>query len=147
MKVLIINGPNINLLGRREKTIYGDLSYEELSENLYAAAKEKDQEIEIFQSNHEGEIVDRIQSSSGEFGFMIINPGAYTHTSLAIRDALLSVGTPFIEVHISNIYGREEFRKHSYISDIADGVISGFGTDVYFLALEGVQSILSSQKK
>lgn len=146
-KILVINGPNLNLLGKRETGIYGTLTYEEFCEKLRVAAGGKDMQLEIFHSNHEGEIVDRIQSASGKFDAVIINAGAYTHTSVAIRDALLGTNMPFIEVHISNIYRREEFRKKSYLSDIADGTIAGFGTESYFLALEGVKSILASRGK
>lgn len=146
-KVLVINGPNLNLIGQRETGIYGTLAYEEFCEKLRATAVGKDIRLEIYQSNHEGEIVDRIQSAHGKFDVIIINAGAYTHTSVAIRDAFLATNMPFIEVHISNIYKREEFRRKSYLSDIADGIIAGFGTDSYFLALEGVETILASRGK
>jgi 3-dehydroquinate dehydratase-2 len=146
-RVLILNGPNINLLGSREKDLYGTMSYEELCEKLKTAADGLGMELTIYQSNHEGELVDRIQSAPKEFDVIIINPGGYTHTSVAIRDALLAVAMPCIELHISNVYKREEFRKHSYISDIADGIIAGFGTEGYFLALKGVQSVISARSR
>lgn len=146
-KVLVINGPNLNLIGKRETGIYGTLAYEELCEKLRANAVEKDIRLEVFQSNHEGEIVDRIQSAGGKFDAIIINAGGYTHTSVAIRDAFLGTKMPFIELHISNVHRREEFRKKSYLSDVADGIIAGFGTESYFLALEGVKSILASRGK
>lgn len=146
-RVLIINGPNINLLGSREKDVYGAMSYDELCEKLESEAESLGDELAIFQSNHEGELVDRIQSAPAEFDVIIINPGGYTHTSVAIRDALLAVDMPCIEIHISNVHKREEFRKHSYISDIADGVIAGLGTDGYFLALRGAQSVVKAHKK
>ena len=146
-KVLIINGPNINLIGSREKEVYGAMSYEELCEKLNTEAKDQGQELAIFQSNHEGELVDRIQSASGKFDIIIINPGAYTHTSVAIRDALLAVDMPCIELHISNVHKREDFRKHSYISGVADGIIIGLGTDGYFLALQSAQSVIKARKK
>ena len=146
-KVLIVNGPNINLIGSREKDVYGAMSYEELCEKLKSEAASLGQELTIFQSNHEGELVDRIQSARGAFDIIIINPGAYTHTSVAIRDALLAIDMPCIELHISNVHKREEFRKHSYISDIADGIIIGLGTEGYFLALKGVQTVIKARKK
>lgn len=146
-KVLIVNGPNINLIGSREKDVYGAMSYEELCEKLKSEAASLGQALTIFQSNHEGELVDRIQSARGAFDIIIINPGAYTHTSVAIRDALLAVDMPCIELHISNVHKREEFRKHSYISDIADGIIIGLGTEGYFLALKGVQTVIKARKK
>jgi len=146
-RVLIINGPNINLLGSREKDVYGAMSYDELCKKLESEAESLGDELSIFQSNHEGELVDRIQSAREEFDVIIINPGGYTHTSVAIRDALLAVDMPCIEIHISNVHKREEFRKHSYISDIADGVIAGLGTDGYFLALRGAQSVVKARKK
>lgn len=144
-KVLIINGPNINLLGTREKDIYGSFNYDELNEKLKAEAKNRSIELDSFQSNHEGEIVDRIQSARTGCDIMIVNAGAFTHTSVAIRDALLAVSVPFIEVHISNVYKREEFRHKSYLSDIAAGVIAGFGPSVYFIALHAVESIFSKE--
>lgn len=138
-KVLIVNGPNLNLLGKREREIYGDLSYEKLNEDLEKEASKIGLGLEIFQSNHEGEIVDRLQSAKGEADMVIINAGAFTHTSVAIRDALLAVEIPFIEVHLSNVYKREDFRKHSYLSDIAEGIIAGLGPKVYFLALHAAK--------
>lgn len=146
-KVLIINGPNINLIGTREKDVYGEVSYEKLCADLESSAKEMEIELSIFQSNHEGELVDRIQSAKNEFDIIIINPGGYTHTSVAIRDALLAVEMPCIELHISNVHKREEFRKQSYISDIASGIIAGFGTEGYLLAMMGAQAVLSSRSK
>ena len=146
-KVLIINGPNINLLGTREKDVYGEVSYEKLCADLESSAKEMDMELSIFQSNHEGELVDRIQGAKNEFDIIIINPGGYTHTSVAIRDALLAVEMPCIELHISNVHKREEFRKQSYISDIASGIIAGFGTEGYLLAMMGAQAVISSRSK
>ena len=123
------------------------MSYEELCKKLNTEAVSLGQELTIFQSNHEGELVDRIQDAQGEFDIIIINPGAYTHTSVAIRDALLAVDMPCIELHISNVHKREEFRKHSYVSGVADGIIIGLGTDGYFLALKGAQSVIKARKK
>jgi len=142
-KILVINGPNINLLGSREKDVYGATSYEELCKALTAEAEKLKAALEIFQSNHEGELVDKIQSARKAADLIIINPGAYTHTSIAIRDALSAVKVPFIEVHISNVFAREEFRRHSYISDIADGVVAGFGVEGYFIALRSAQGVLA----
>ena len=135
MKILVINGPNINMLGNRETSIYGLSSYSELIDSINLKAKELNIDVNIFQSNIEGEIIDCIQNAK-TYDYIIINAAAYTHTSIAIRDALLAVNIKFIEVHISNIYKRENFRHKSYLSDIAVGVISGFGTMSYILALE-----------
>jgi len=134
MKLLVINGPNLNLLGRRESTHYGTLTLTDINTKLIEKADGK-AEMEFFQSNHEGAIIDRIQQASG-FDGIILNAGAYTHTSIAIRDALLTVKIPFVEVHLSNVYAREDFRHKSYLSDIAKGVIAGFGWMSYILALE-----------
>lgn len=133
MKILVINGPNLNMLGRREKTIYGDMNLDSI--NAMLADKAGDRcSLEFFQSNHEGSIVDMIQATDADG--IILNAGAYTHTSVAIRDALLAVSIPFVEVHLSNVFTREEFRHHSYLSDVAKGVIAGFGPMSYVLALE-----------
>ncbi|GAB1536417.1 type II 3-dehydroquinate dehydratase [Geovibrio sp. ADMFC3] len=134
MKLLVINGPNLNLLGRRESTHYGTLTLTDINTKLIEKADGR-AEMEFFQSNHEGAIIDRIQQASG-FDGIILNAGAYTHTSIAIRDALLTVKIPFVEVHLSNVYAREDFRHKSYLSDIAKGVIAGFGWMSYILALE-----------
>ncbi len=134
MRLLIINGPNINLLGKREQRIYGTLSYGEMVERLTLYARERNLEIEFFQSNVEGEIVSKIQKSNHDG--IILNAAAFTHTSIAIRDALLSMKIPFIEVHISNIYARETFRQKSYLADIAIGVITGFGVYSYTMAID-----------
>jgi len=136
MNILVINGPNLNMLGRREPEIYGSLTYDDLVYLIEDAAKTLGVQVEVFQSNSEGEIVDKIQSSE-RFDGIIINAGAYTHTSIAIRDALLvwSSRIPIVEVHLSNIFGREDFRKHSCISDIVRGVVAGLGVKGYTLAL------------
>ncbi len=146
-KILIINGPNINLLGKREKDIYGDAVYEELNEKLKENAGKLGMELDIFQSNHEGGIVDRIHAAMGEYPIIIMNAGAFTHTSIAIRDALLATEIPFIEVHISNVFEREDFRQVSYLSDVAEGVISGFGAYSYFLALDAASGFLASAEE
>ncbi|MBF0180611.1 MAG: type II 3-dehydroquinate dehydratase [Magnetococcales bacterium] len=136
-RILIVNGPNLNLLGRRETGIYGQRGLAWIESACRERAVALGAELECFQSNHEGALVERIQEAMGQTDLIIINPAAYTHTSVAIRDALLAVGVPVIEVHISNIHKREPFRRHSYVSDIAEGVIAGLGVEGYLLALEG----------
>jgi len=136
MDVLVLNGPNLNMLGKREPEIYGKDSLDDINRILKSYAFERGIMLDFFQSNIEGEIVNKIHDAYGRFSYIIINPGAYTHTSIAIRDAFLSVNIPFIEVHLSNVYSRESFRKISYLSDIAKGVISGFGKDSYFMAID-----------
>ncbi|MDC3359855.1 type II 3-dehydroquinate dehydratase [Gammaproteobacteria bacterium] len=136
MKILVINGPNLNLLGKRESNHYGDIDLNKIENNLADLAQMHKSKISFFQSNAEHEIVDEIQKYiDGSIDAIIINPGAFTHTSIAIRDALLAVGIPFYEVHISNIFAREEFRHHSYFSDKATGVICGLGASGYEYAL------------
>ncbi len=147
MRILVINGVNLNMLGIREKSIYGSGTLNDIEELLKAKAKELDIEIEFFQSNYEGEIVEKIHSSLNNIDGILINPGAFTHYSIAIRDALLAVNIPFVEVHISNIYKREEFRQKSFFSDIAIGVISGFGLYSYLLGLEGIVNYLNRNKE
>jgi 3-dehydroquinate dehydratase-2 len=139
-KILVIHGPNLQLLGRREPAIYGNFTLDKINQELKERAKKHKLAIEIIQSNSEGQIVEKI--ASAKYDILIINPAAYTHTSVAIRDALLAVAKPVIEVHLSNIYKREEFRKKSLISDIAIGVITGFGENSYYLALEAASSII-----
>lgn len=135
-KVLVINGANLNFLGIREKGIYGEESLEQINEKLGEYGKNQGIELEFFQSNHEGEIVDKIQAAFNKKDFLIINPGAFTHYSIAIRDAVLSIGIGCIEVHLSNIYKREEFRHKSLMSDISIGTITGFGSYGYKMALD-----------
>ena len=136
MKLLVINGPNLNLLGTRENNHYGDINLEKIENNLLDLAKMHECSVDFFQSNAEHELVDKIQTCISEsYNVIIINPGAFTHTSIALRDALLAVNVPFYEVHISNIFGREKFRHHSYFSDIATGVICGLGASGYEYAL------------
>lgn len=134
-KILILHGPNLNLLGKREPHIYGSLTLAQINAELSQEAKKVGVGCEFFQSNHEGDIVDFIQNARGRVTHIIINAGAYTHTSVAIRDALLSVDIPFIEVHLSNVYQREPFRHHSYLSDKATAVICGLGMFGYKAAL------------
>ena len=134
---LLLNGPNLNLLGTREPEVYGDVTLEEIQKKLEEMCKKSGTDLVSFQSNAEHELVDRIQEAQSEgIKCIIFNPGAFTHSSIALRDALNGTGQKFIEVHISNIYGREDFRQKSFLSDIADGVISGLGTKGYELALE-----------
>ena len=142
MKILIIHGPNLNMLGKREPDIYGADTLEEINSSLTAHAKELGVDVSFFQSNSEGEIVSTIQDAMSKHDGIVINPGAYTHTSVAIRDAILSSGLPVVEVHISNVYKREDFRQRSFISGVALGVISGFGVNSYFLGLNGLVDYL-----
>jgi len=135
--ILVIHGPNLNLLGTREPEVYGADTLVAIDEQLSQKAKQLGVALETFQSNDEGAIVDRIQRAAAEpVDFVIINPAAFTHTSVAIRDALLGTRIPFVEVHLSNVHAREAWRKHSFLSDIAVGVICGFGKTSYLLALE-----------
>jgi 3-dehydroquinate dehydratase-2 len=141
--ILVIQGPNLNLLGTREPDVYGTTTLEDIHQRLGEIAKARSIELNTFQSNHEGELIDRIQKAKQDgVEFIIINPGAFTHTSVALRDVLAGVAIPFIEVHLSNIHQREEFRKHSYLSDIAVGVICGLGAIGYELALQAATSRL-----
>ncbi len=135
MKILVIHGPNLNLLGKREPDVYGTFTLDDVNRRLSVLAQELGVEVSFFQSNHEGELVQKVQDAAGVYAAIVINPGAYTHTSVALRDAVSSTGIPAVETHISNIYRREEFRKHSYISAVAVGQITGFGLDSYLLAL------------
>lgn len=138
-KILVLHGPNLNLLGLREPAVYGHTSLAALDERLQKQAVDLGLQLIIKQSNDESELIDTIhQASATAIDYLIINPAAFTHTSIAIRDALIAVQLPFIEVHISNIYARESFRQHSYFSDIAEGVISGLGVHGYLLALQAV---------
>ena len=142
-KVLVIHGPNLNMLGMREPEIYGHQTLEEINTALISRAERLGLEVETFQSNHEGEVVDRIQQAHNAFDGIIINPAAYTHTSIAIRDALSLLTIPVVEIHLSNINKRESFRHTSLIADIATARISGFGPYGYQLALEGMAQLLS----
>ncbi len=139
MKILVINGVNLNLLGTREPEKYGAKTLEDLEKSLYSYASEIGVELETFQSNFEGEIVEKIHSALNTFDGIVINAGAYTHTSIAIRDAIAGVNIPTIEVHLTNIYKREEFRHHSYIAPVCIGQISGLGFDGYKLAISALK--------
>ena len=143
MNILLINGPNLNLLGTREPEIYGNQTLCDIEKDLKKAAERKKIFLECFQSNHEGEIVDKIHDSVNGIQGILINAGAFTHTSISIRDALIGSKIPFVELHISNIFNREDFRKESFLTDKAIGIISGFGITSYFLALEGIIEFLS----
>ena len=143
MNILLINGPNLNLLGMREPEIYGNKTLNNIEKDLIKVAQEKNVNLECFQSNHEGEIVDKIHDSVKSIQGILINAGAFTHTSISIRDALIGSKIPFVELHISNIFSREEFRKESFLTDKAVGIISGFGITSYFLALEGIIEFLN----
>lgn len=134
-KILILNGPNLNLLGTRQPEIYGKLTLAQIEKHMRALAKALAVEIDFRQSNNEGELVSWIQQAAGKFAAIVINPAAYTHTSLAMRDAISAVGIPTIEIHISNIHKREQFRHHSFIAEVAVGQITGFGLDSYLLGL------------
>ena len=135
--ILVLHGPNLNLLGTREPQVYGSVTLNEIDSSLMKLATIAEITLNSFQSNAEGDLIDRIQQAAGEgVDFIIINPAAYTHTSIALRDALAAVQVPFIEVHLSNIFAREPFRSHSYFSDLAQGVISGLGPKGYELALQ-----------
>ena len=144
-KIIIINGPNLNLLGEREQSQYGSISFEKLKENCQKKSKELKVEVDFVQSNVEGELVDIIQDSRKKYDGMIINAAAFTHTSVAIRDALDLFKKPLIELHISNIYKREEFRQKSLISDIVTGGIFGLGTDGYILAIISMHKLLKNE--
>ena len=135
MKILVVHGPNLNLLGTREKDVYGDQTLDDINAMLSAEAKSHDAEIRTTQSNSEGALVDAIQEARNWADAIILNPGAYTHTSIALRDAVAAVEIPVIEVHLSNVHAREEFRRHSYIAPLAVGQIVGFGAEGYRLAL------------
>jgi len=142
-KILVINGPNLNLLGRREPEHYGSDSLDDINKRLQKLAKNTNDELLHFQSNAEHELVERIHAAQIEkIDFIIINPAAFTHTSIALRDAIAAVEIPFIEIHLSNVHAREEFRKHSYLSDLAQGVISGLGAIGYEFALQAATHYL-----
>jgi len=145
-KILIINGPNLNLLGNREKKFYGDTSLEKIESLCLEVCKNNDIELEFFQSNHEGELIEKIHSVQNNFEGIIINPAAYTHTSIALLDALRATSKPKIEVHISNIYTREDYRRKSITSEAVNGVICGFGENGYLLAIEAMKKLIYSKE-
>ena len=141
-KIIILNGPNLNLLGEREKEKYGNVTLKDIENNCNEFAKKNNIDLTLFQSNVEGELVNRIQEARKEHNGLIINAGGYTHTSIAIHDALKVIKAPIIELHITNIYNREEFRHKSMISNVATGVLCGFGTDGYIMALKAMKTYL-----
>ena len=143
-KVLVMHGPNLNLLGEREPEVYGRTTLADIDRDLRNLATELALDLETFQSNSEGLLVDRIQAARGQIAVLIINPAAYTHTSVAIRDVILAIGVPCIEVHLSNVYKREPFRHHSTIADIAVGRIMGFGADSYMIALRAAKNLITA---
>lgn len=143
-KILVLNGPNLNLLGKREPEIYGKQTLQDILDHLQTVATELNVSLETYQSNAEFQIIDRIHEAMGKVDFILINPAAFTHTSVAIRDALLGVHIPFIEIHLSNVHAREPFRHHSFLSDIAVGVICGFGADGYEFALRKAVRLLNN---
>ncbi|MCP9939679.1 MULTISPECIES: type II 3-dehydroquinate dehydratase [unclassified Synechococcus] len=145
MRILVLHGPNLNLLGSREPGLYGSFSLEQINVELRRRADGYGAALSCVQSNQEGVLVDQIQLARGEFDGILINAGAYTHTSIALRDALLAVALPYVELHLSNVHAREQFRHNSYLADKAIGVISGFGASSYFLALDGMVAHLSAK--
>ena len=147
VKILVIHGPNLQLLGHREPQVYGKVTIKEINTSLIEQAKKKGVELDIIQSNHEGEIVDLIGKAYGNYRAILINPAAYTHTSVAIRDAIAACKVPAIEVHLSNIFSREEFRRTSLIAPVAVGVISGFGKTSYLMGLEVAIEIAGTKPK
>ena len=146
-KILVIHGPNLNLLGKREPDVYGKVDLKALNRKLEKKAGELGHQLRVIQSNHEGEIVEAIQRESSWAQVLIINPAAYTHTSLAIAEAISSTAILAIEVHISNIYAREEFRHKSFVAGVAKGQIAGFGVESYLLAMDAVKGLLAAKKK
>jgi 3-dehydroquinate dehydratase-2 len=147
IKILLIHGPNLNLLGNRETRIYGLSSLDEINDRVKHFADENETELRIFQSNSEGDLIDAIQKAAGWADGIVINPGGYTHYSYAIRDALAATGLPVIEVHLSNIYAREEFRHHSVISAVAVGTVAGLGWRSYLFGIEGMIGILKDRRE
>lgn len=137
-KILVIHGPNLNLLGIREKGIYGTETFDSINDRIRQEAEKLGVQVDIFQSNHEGEIIDKIHAAMGVYGGIVINPGAYTHYSIAIRDAIKAVSIPTVEIHLSNVHAREEFRAKSVIAPVCVGQISGFGGDSYILGLNAI---------
>ncbi len=147
MKILVIHGPNLNLLGTREPEVYGRLTLAQIDQKIAATAKTLQVEVECRQTHEEGKILEWIQAAPGGFAALVINPAAFTHTSVAIRDAIAATGIPTVEVHLSNIHARESFRRHSFIAPVAAGQISGFGQESYLLGLRAAVTLASSQSE
>lgn len=141
-KILVMHGPNLNLLGKRETDVYGHMTLDEINQQIGQLADELGVSVHCFQSNSEGELVSEIQKTMNNCQALVINPGAYTHTSIALRDAVAGVGIPTVEVHLSNIYQREDFRKRSLLADVAVGQITGFGIDSYLLGLRAAAKLV-----
>jgi 3-dehydroquinate dehydratase-2 len=146
-KVLVVHGPNLNMLGEREPEIYGRVTLREIDAELRRLGTELGLAVDSFQSNSEGALVDRLQAARGSYQALVINPAAYTHTSVAIRDALAPLGIPVVEVHLSNVYRREPFRHHSTIADVVDGRIMGFGPESYYLALRAAAALIAAPRR
>ena len=146
-RVLVLHGPNLNMLGEREPEIYGRVTLSQIDAELRRLGEELDLVVDTFQSNGEGALVDRIQAARGQYQALVINPAAYTHTSVAIRDAIQMLGIPVVEVHLSNVYRREPFRHHSTIADVVDGRIMGFGPESYYLALRAAAALIGSGRE
>jgi 3-dehydroquinate dehydratase-2 len=144
VRIALIHGPNLRLLGQREPDVYGDITLEQINQAVTSAAAEQDIEVETFQSNSEGEILDYLEDSFPRVDGYLVNPGALTHTSVALRDGLVAVGKPFVEVHLSNVHARERFRRHSYLAPKAVGVVAGFGAESYLLGFRGLVAHLRS---
>lgn len=146
MKILVINGPNLNLLGTREPEKYGFKTLEDIGKEIYTYSFELGVDVELFQSNHEGEIIEKIQKAINSFDGILINPAGYSHTSVAIRDSIAAIGLPCVEVHLTNIHAREEFRQKSLIAPVCVGQISGFNKNSYLLGLKALCDYINSQK-
>lgn len=147
MRILVLHGPNLNLLGTREPSVYGRTTLAEINRQIAELGRELGVEVDFFQSNSEGALIDRLHSAVGVFDAVVFNPGAFTHYSFALRDAVAAIGLPVVEVHISNIYARDDFRRHSVIAPVAAGQISGFGADSYLLALRAAVKLAGGKGK
>ena len=145
MRIGVVHGPNLRLLGSREPTVYGTASLEDVNRDLAALATELGVELEVFQSNHEGELLDHLEDAAPRVDGFLVNPGGLTHTSICLRDGLVGVGRPFVEVHLSNVHARERFRRHSYLSPVAAGVVAGFGVHSYLLGLRAIIGHLNAR--